>query len=206
MLMCDFTNLRAELDRLQNKYLHGYHLDVMDGNFVPNLTYGFPIIEAFRELTDLHLDAHLMISNPSKYAMQFVEAGVDSMTFHIEAIDDPTPVLKEVHAAGVIVGLAINPSTPIERLLKYLPLCDMALVMSVEAGFGGQAFDTTMLDRVSRIRREAGPEFLIEMDGGINAKTIASCHHAGTDLFVVGSAIFGQPDTKAAMKDLHELL
>ncbi len=206
MLQCNFGNLEAEISKLGQANVQAIHLDVMDGHFVPNFTYGMPIAETFRKLTDSPIDVHLMIEEPARYAMQFVKAGADLITFHIEAVDDPTPLLQEIRSAGVASGLAINPSTPVERVLPYLSACDLLLVMSVEAGFGGQSFNATMLDRVRLVREMMGPEFMIEMDGGIGESTIRACVDAGTDLLVVGSAIFGKPDYSAAIARLSHLM
>lgn len=206
MLLCDFGNLEREVAQLEAAGIQAIHLDVMDGLFVPNLTYGMPIVQAFRRLTKMSIDVHLMIQNPAKYAAQFVQAGADSITFHIEAHSNPSDLLSEIQDLGALAGLAINPSTDIEKVLPYLAACDFVLVMSVEAGFGGQAFNASMLDRTRRIREEFGPELLIEMDGGIGEKTIRDCCDAGTDLLVVGSAIFGKPRYGDAIARLNELI
>ncbi len=194
------------MDSLHQATVRGIHLDVMDGHFVPNFTYGMPIAECFRRLTDLPIDVHLMISNPAKYALHFVDAGADLITFHVEALDDPRPLLEEIRNRGTAAGLAINPSTDVAKVLPYLSACDLILVMSVEAGFGGQSFNEKMLDRVRQVRVEAGPDLLIEMDGGIGEKTIQACCQAGADLLVVGSAIFGKSDYGSAIARLNELI
>ncbi len=206
MLQCNFGNLQEEVEKLQDASVEALHLDVMDGHFVPNFTYGMTIVKAFRDLTSMPLDVHLMISDPAKYAMQFAEAGADLLTFHIETMDDPSTLLQSVRASGTAVGLAINPSTSIDKLLPFLPLCDLVLVMSVEAGFGGQSFNAAMLDRVRQLRALAGDELLIEMDGGLNEQTIRDCYDAGANLMVVGSAIFGKPDYCHAITSLRKKL
>jgi ribulose-phosphate 3-epimerase len=206
MLQCNFGNLAAEIESLEAASTKAIHLDVMDGNFVPNLTYGMPIAEAFRKLTRMPIDAHLMIADPAKYADQFVRSGVDAITFHIEACPQPTELLKHIQLQGVAAGLVINPSTDIESLLPFVDLCDLVLVMSVEAGFGGQAFNASMLDRTRKLRAEFGPDLLIEMDGGIGEKTIRDCREAGADMFVVGSAIFGKSHYGDAIARLNEIL
>ena len=206
MLLCDFSNLAAEVRKLEEAGVSGFHLDVMDGVFVPNLTYGMPIVEAFRKLTELPIDVHLMIENPGKYLRQFRDAGADIITFHVEATDDPEPVLHELEKLQVGIGLAANPHTPLLRLEPYLPLCDLALIMSVEAGFGGQTFDEQALRKLTRLRREFDANLLLEVDGGINEETIVSCAQAGADLFVVGSAIFKHDDYQPVMQHLNQLV
>jgi ribulose-phosphate 3-epimerase len=205
MLQCDFGNLQAEVDKLIEAGAKALHLDVMDGHFVPNLSYGLPVVAAFRRMTDLPIDVHLMIANPEDYVKQYCDAGADSITFHIEATDDPEPILHELERLEVGIGLAANPHTPVSRLEPYLPLCDLALVMSVEAGFGGQAFDESALKKISTLRQQFGDRLLLQVDGGINQHTIARCAQAGADLFVVGSAIFNQDDYRSVMQNLVQL-
>ena len=206
MLLCDFSNLAAEVRKLEEAGVSGFHLDVMDGVFVPNLTYGMPIVEAFRKLTELPIDVHLMIENPGKYLRQFRDAGADIITFHVEATDDPEPVLHELEKLQVGIGLAANPHTPLSRLEPYLSLCDLALIMSVEAGFGGQAFNEVALQKLKQLRRDFDAKLLLEVDGGINEETIGRCAHAGADLFVVGSAIFKHDRYQPVMHDLNQLV
>lgn len=203
--MCDFGNLSAEVRQLETAGVRGLHLDVMDGHFVPNLTYGMPIVRGLRGLTDLPLDVHLMISNPAQYVDAFIDAGADWITFHIEAVDDARPVLEQIRDRNVGAGIAINPQTPLDQIASCLDLCEMVLVMSVPAGFGGQSFDSIALDKLEQLTTLAAPETLLEVDGGVNASTIASCAGAGASLFVVGSAIFGQPDYATAIDDLVRL-
>lgn len=204
LLLCDFANLSREVDLLEESGVDVLHLDVMDGHFVPNLTYGMPIIAALRRITSLKLDVHLMISDPGHYASQFVDAGADSITFHVEAISgDPTPILRSIRDQGVTSGLAINPATPMERLLPHVPECDLVLVMSVPAGFGGQSFDPIALERLRQLRSEFGPDLLLEVDGGINAQTVGPATAHGADLLVAGSAIFREADYCQAMTRLR---
>ena len=204
LLLCDFSNLRREVELLEESGVDVLHLDVMDGHFVPNLTYGMPIVEALRKITSLKLDVHLMISDPAAYADRFVSAGADSITFHIEAVPgDPGPLLRSIRSQGVASGLAINPSTPMERLLPHVRECDLILIMSVPAGFGGQPFDPIALQRLSQLRRDFGPELLLEIDGGINVQTVGPATAHGADLLVVGSAIFREADYCKAMTRLR---
>jgi ribulose-phosphate 3-epimerase len=203
LLLCDFANLEREVRLLEEAGVDCLHLDVMDGHFVPNLTYGMPIVDAVRKITQLTLDVHLMISDPTQYAEQFADAGADCITFHIEALSEPKPLLEKLKARGVAAGLAINPSSDFNRLLPFVPDCDLVLVMSVEAGFGGQAFNPIALQRLSELRSSFGPELLLEVDGGVNEKTVGQCTVNGADLLVVGSALFRQADYCQAMTRLR---
>lgn len=205
MLLCDFGNIDREVRHLVDAGIKGLHLDVMDGQFVPNFTYGMTIVEAFRKVSDLPLDVHLMMVQPQKYLRQFRDAGADVLTIHAEAVDDPGAVLEEIRGLGLGAGLAINPSTPFETVENVLAACDLLLVMSVEAGFGGQSFNPVALERLRRARTLAGERLLLEIDGGVNEDTISRCAAAGAQLFVVGSAIFKKSDYGAAIRDLSEL-
>ncbi len=205
LLLCDFGNLERELGRLQDAGVKALHLDVMDGHFVPNLTYGMPIVSACRQLTDMPLDVHLMVSDPDAYLPQFFDAGADVITVHVEACQDPRATLQTIRDLGAASGLAFNPQTPLEELAKYADLCDLVLIMSVEAGFGGQAFNPGALDRLAQARSIVGPDVVLEVDGGINRETIASCAAAGAEWFVVGSGIFRQSDYTAAVRNLLDL-
>ena len=202
LLLCDFGNLEREIRHLEAAGVQALHLDVMDGNFVPNLTYGMPIVEACRRITTLPLDVHLMISQPRSYIRRFYDAGADSLTFHIEAVADPRPVLDEIRQLGAGAGLALNPATPVAAVEPYLDFCDLILVMSVPAGFGGQKFHEVALDKLTQIRRLAPANVVLEVDGGVNGKTIAPCAQAGAQLFVVGSAIFHGSDYASAVSEL----
>ncbi|MGY8771103.1 MAG: ribulose-phosphate 3-epimerase [Pirellulales bacterium] len=206
ILLCDFTNLEREVQRLEAAEATALHLDVMDGNFVPNLTYGMPIVEAFRKLTDLPLDVHLMIEKPARYIRQFYEAGADLICIHQEATEEDTrDVLEQIKALGAAAGIAINPDTPTEKIEEYFDIVDLVLIMSVNAGFGGQKFNPAALDKIKRVRELAPSHVLIEVDGGVNAETINPCTEAGADLLVVGSAIFGEEDYANAMRQLNQL-
>ena len=204
LLLCDFANLEREVERLHEANVPALHLDVMDGVFVPNMTYGLPIVEAFRKLTDLPLDVHLMIAKPEQYVQKFVDAGADVVTFHPEAIENPIPILEKIREAGVAGGIAINPGTTVAEVEDVLPLCDIVCVMSVEAGFGGQKFQESVLDKFGQIRNAVGDEIVLEIDGGVSTSTIDRCHAAGVELFVAGSAIFRKPDYRLAVSELLE--
>lgn len=201
-LMCDFGNLAREVELLHEADVKAFHLDVMDGNFVPNLSYGMPIVAGLRRLTDLPLDVHLMINHPEKYVGAFVEAGADAITFHIESTDNPVAILDEIRATDVAAGVALNPDTPFDAIVPCISKCDLVLTMSVNAGFGGQQFNPIALQKLSNAREQFGTEVLLEIDGGINVETIDRCATAGAQLFVVGSAIFKTPDYS---KSVHEL-
>ena len=205
LLLCDFGNLERELQRLEAAGVEALHLDVMDGHFVPNLTYGMPIVKAARGLTNLPLDVHLMISNPADYIESFREAGADLMTIHAEVVPDPRPLLRQIRALGAGSGLAIDIQTPVSRVTDYLDDCDLVLVMSVATGFGGQPFDPSSLEKLRSLRDLAGTELLLQVDGGVNASTIAGCAAAGADLLVVGSAIFRQADYGPVVRQLQAL-
>lgn len=204
-LLCDFGNLEREVRRLEEAGVPGLHLDVMDGRFVPNISYGMPIVAALRRLTDLPLDVHLMIEEPQRYLRQFFDAGADVLTIHIEAAPQPRPLLEEIRSWGAGAGIALNPATPLESLKGCLDLCDLVLVMSVPAGFGGQKFHDVALEKLAALRKVVGPDVILEVDGGVNVATIGRCWGAGAQAFVVGSAIFSRPDYVSAVSELTRL-
>ncbi len=203
LLLCDFGNLQRELEALEQAGIQALHLDVMDGQFVPNITYGMPIVEGLRRLTDMPLDVHLMISKPSDYVQQFVDAGADCLTIHAEIEESTGEVLEQIRGAGIGAGLAVNPDTSYESVRDLLPKCDLFLPMSVNAGFGGQTFNPIALEKLQKAKEEF-PQLLLEVDGGINAGTIADCSGAGATLMVVGSAIFGKEDYRVAVQQLKD--
>ena len=208
LLLCDFGNLAAEVSRLQDAGINALHLDVMDGHFVPNLSYGMPIVEGLRNLTDMPLDVHLMISNPTSYVQQFVDAGSDLLTVHVEACEDPVSVIKQINELGIASGIALNPETEIDAIDAVLADVDVVLVMSVQAGFGGQSFQPVALEKLRQLAalREAnGYSWSLEVDGGINTSTVRDCFQAGADWFVAGSAIFKQECYQTATRNLVEL-
>ena len=208
LLLCDFGNLAAEVSRLQDAGINALHLDVMDGHFVPNLSYGMPIVEGLRNLTDMPLDVHLMISNPTSYVQQFVDAGSDLLTVHVEACEDPVSVIKQINESGIASGIALNPETEIDAIDAVLADVDVVLVMSVQAGFGGQSFQPVALEKLRQLAalREAnGYSWSLEVDGGINTTTVRDCFQAGADWFVAGSAIFKQECYQTATRNLVEL-
>lgn len=205
MLKCDFGNLHRELELLDAARSSVLHWDVMDGHFVPNLSYGPMVIERCRPRTKAIFDAHLMISDPEKYLDEYFKAGCDCITFHIEAVPNPLSLLRKIRERDVVAGLALNPGTPVERIVPFLAECDMVLVMSVEPGFGGQKFIPAALEKLKTLRMMTPPELLLSVDGGIGPTTIADCAQAGAGLFVVGSAVFDKPDYSTAIAELAKL-
>lgn len=192
LLACDFAELREEIRRLEQAGARLLHLDIMDGHFVPNLSFGLPVVEAIRRSTTLPLDVHLMISEPGRYVQRFRDAGADLLTVHVEVLPDPRPLLEEIRSLGAGVGISLNPPTSVEMLDGCLDLCDLVLVMSVMPGFGGQSFQPVALEKLRRLRSSADSNLLLSIDGGVNLDTVGACSEAGADLFVTGSALFSQ--------------
>jgi ribulose-phosphate 3-epimerase len=181
------------------------HWDVMDGHFVPNLSYGAMVIQRIRERTNAFFDAHLMISDPEKYLDDYLKAGCDALTIHIEAVPQPTELLRQIRSAGRKAGLALNPGTPVAAVEPFLQDCDLVLVMSVEPGFGGQKFMPQVLPKVKQLKALVSNETLLSIDGGIGTDTIAAAAAAGSHVFVAGSAIFDEPDYTSAIRNLERL-
>ena len=204
LLMCDFGDLRREVQKLEAAGVRGLHLDVMDGHFVPNLTYGTPIVRAINELTDLPLDVHLMTSNPEAFVGEFVRAGADLVTFHVETVAKPREVIDQIHEHGAAAGLALNPDTPWSVVEPELEACDLVLVMSVNAGFGGQSFQPVALEKLRQFR-SVNSDIVLQVDGGVNPDTVADCRDAGAELLVVGSAIFNQRPYAGEVERLKNL-
>ena len=204
LLNCDFANVGKALDDLKAAGVVGVHLDVMDGHFVPNLSYGAPVAADWRKVADFPFDTHLMISDPARYLDDFVRAGVDVVIFHIEAVPEPVPLLRRIREAGCRASLCLNPPTPVSAILPFLDELDAVLVMSVMPGFGGQKFDPSALEKV-RVLRTARPEMPISIDGGINRSTAADAVAAGATQLVVGSAMFrADGNYAAALVELAE--
>lgn len=203
MLKCDFGNLEQEISRLEEAGGRILHLDVMDGHFVPNLSYGAMVIERIRERTSLVLDAHLMIDAPEKWVDEYVKAGCDWITFHIEATSDPMPLLKRIRNAGKLAGIAINPETPVSAIASCRGECDLVLVMSVHPGFGGQKFIPSSTEKIKEVRELFGADVLISVDGGIGPTTISQVAAASADVYVAGSSIFDQPCYRTAISEME---
>ena len=200
LLAADFTRLDRELDRVSSA--DAIHLDVMDGVFVPNISFGVPVLQAVRKVTKLFFDVHLMIVRPLGYVEAFVKAGADCITFHLESESDPGEVIRKIHSFGRQAGLSIRPGTPAQALLPYLPDLDMVLVMSVEPGFGGQKFMESALPKLEFLRK-AAPELTLNVDGGINGETGRRCVEAGANMLVAGSYVFGAEDPAASISSLR---
>jgi ribulose-phosphate 3-epimerase len=204
ILDADFARLADEIAAVELAGVNMVHLDVMDGHFVPNITIGPPVIAKLRKVSRLVFDSHLMISEPARYADYFIEAGVNHITFHIEAADEPIKLIDKLHKLGVTAGICLNPGTPVEQIQTIAPLCDMVLVMTVQPGFGGQKFMPEAAKKIARIRKIVGPGIRIEVDGGIDSQTAPIVVSYGADTLVVGHAIFSKPDRAAAINTIRE--
>lgn len=205
LLSCDFSKMGDEIKRMDACGADWMHLDVMDGHFVPNITFGAPVIRTVRGYSDKPFDVHLMISDPLKYADDFIDAGADIITFHIECDSDIQQTIDKIKSRNVKVGLVVKPNTPASAVFPYLKDLDLVLVMTVEPGFGGQSFMADMLPKVSEIKAEAkrlGIEMPVEVDGGIGIDTIAQAAGAGVDICVAGTAVFKAEDAAKAISDL----
>ncbi|MAT14284.1 MAG: ribulose-phosphate 3-epimerase [Planctomyces sp.] len=205
MLKCDYGNLQHQIEQLADDGAHVLHWDVMDGHFVPNLSYGAPILKSLRNRTDLFYDAHLMISDPARYLDDFLSAGCDAITFHIEAVPEPLDLLRRIKAAGVLAGLSFNPKTPVSAIAPFLRETDLVLLMSVQPGFGGQSYIEGSAEKMKELREAAGPDVVLSIDGGIGPDTISGPAAAGADLYVAGSSVFGQPDFGVAIREMESL-
>lgn len=207
ILSADFTKLADAIEAVRTGGATVLHVDVMDGHFVPNITIGLPVVRSIRKATDMTVDTHLMISEPGRYAVAFVEAGADMVSIHVEADVHLQRTLTAIREAGAKAGIAINPATPLEALSEALPYADFVLLMSVNPGFGGQKFIPTMTDKLRRLRamiESRGLDVTIEIDGGIDENNISEIVAAGAEIVVAGSAIFGRGDAAAAVKTLFE--
>ncbi len=205
ILGADLLNLADECDRLKQNGVDMLHFDVMDGRFVDNISFGLPVLEKLNSYTDIFKDVHLMISDPLKYIDAFVKAGSDMITFHVESDSDPDAVIAAVKAAGIKCGISVKPKTPVEDIYKYLDRVDMVLVMTVEPGFGGQGFIPETAEKVRTLRKyltDNGLDTDIEVDGGINARTISVVRDAGANVIVSGSYLFNAASMADAVRSL----
>ena len=193
LLAVDFTHIADQVQTVEGAGAHWLHLDVMDGCFVPNISFGPPVIQSIRGITDLTFDVHLMIEDPIRYVDAFKKAGADLLTFHAEAAPDIPAMIAAVKAAGLKCGISVNPGTPIEKVYPYISDVDMVLVMSVEPGFGGQKFMPIALEKIAQLKdaaKDTRPDLLIEVDGGINSENVSRVLAAGANVIVAGSAVF----------------
>ena len=204
ILSADFTAFAADIARIPSADL--VHCDVMDNHFVPNLTFGLPMVQRLAQVSALPLDVHLMIDDPDRWAPGYAEAGAHTVTFHAEAVREPIATARAIRAAGARAGVALKPTTDARPYLASIEEFDQILVMTVEPGFGGQSFMSGLMDKVREVRAAIGDrDVWLQVDGGIGPDTIAEAAAAGADTFVAGSAVFGQPDPDAAIQHLRAL-
>ncbi|HLA86033.1 MAG TPA: ribulose-phosphate 3-epimerase [Thermoguttaceae bacterium] len=205
MLACDFANIEREVRRSEEAGAQVLHLDIMDGHFVPNLSFGVPVVEAIRRVSRVPLDVHLMISEPERYIEPFRKAGADFLTIHIEVEPDPRALLERIRSLGAAAGLSLNPPTPVAAVEPYLEWCDLVLVMSVMPGFGGQKFDPVALEKLRRLRAVGPEKLLLSVDGGVGDETIGPCAAAGAQMLVAGTAFFRFEDYSQRLAELTAL-
>ena len=201
ILSCDYMNMQRDFTECKENGVKWLHVDIMDGHFVPNLSFGYSLVKSMRPITDLVLDVHLMIDTPIKYAENFCKAGADYLTIHVEADtrENIRKTLELIRSLGVKPGIVVKPNTPAEEIEEFLPMVDMVLVMTVEPGFGGQKFMAHMMPKVKQLREmldKVNPACHLEVDGGVDLNTVITCKENGADVFVAGSAYFGAQDKK----------
>ena len=208
LLAADFGRLNEEISAITSGGADLLHLDVMDGHFVPNISFGVPVLKSLRKNSDLLFDAHLMISNPQRYAKNFADAGADHITFHVECSDDIEATIATIRKLGCTVGMSLRPGTPAETIFPYLDLIDLVLVMTVEPGFGGQSFMANQMPKLAEFKREIDARKLkvhLEVDGGIDEKTVGTTAAHGGNMMVAGTAVFRHPrGAKYAIEKLHD--
>ena len=209
ILSCDYMNMQRDFAACKEAGCKWLHVDIMDGHFVPNLSFGYSLVQSMRPVTDLVLDVHLMIDTPIKYAENFCKAGADYLTIHVEA-DTPENIKKTlelIRSLGVKPGIVVKPKTPAEAIAEYLPMVDLVLVMTVEPGFGGQKFMADMMPKLNQLRKmldEVNPSCHLEVDGGVDAVTCKVCKENGADVLVAGSAFYGAADRTAFVAQIEK--
>ena len=207
-LAADFLSLGRDVEMINNSNAEWFHLDIMDGVFVPNISYGFPVVSAIRKATKKVLDVHLMIVQPERYIEDFAKAGADYLTVHVEASTHLHRTIQAIKAAGMKAGVALNPHTPLSSIEEVIDCADMFLIMSVNPGYGGQSFIESSLDKITRLRKmidERGSKAIIQIDGGVSTKNAKSIFDAGCDVAVAGSSVFGSVDPISTIDQLLEM-
>lgn len=203
ILSADFANLKSEILKTENFGAKWCHIDVMDGHFVPNITIGAPVVKSLKAAVNAKLDVHLMIENPLKYIPDFINAGSDIITFHIEASNDTTKAcINLIKEAKILAGVSIKPNTPVSAVKEIIPLVDMVLVMTVEPGFSGQKFMEDAAKKIKEVKALAKDDLIIQVDGGINEQTAKICAEYGANCFVAGNYVYKNPDMKSAILSL----
>ena len=206
LLSADFGNLQAACEMINDSEAEWLHFDVMDGTFVPNISFGFPVLEAARKYCTKPLDVHLMIVHPEKYITRFAKAGADILTFHYETVENPLEVIEMIKAEGIKAGITINPDVPVSVLEPYVDQVDLVLLMTVFAGYGGQKFIEESYDRIAELKeiiKKKNAHCVIEVDGGVNTENAAKLFENGVNVLVAGSAVFNTPDPK---ETIHSML
>ena len=208
LLSANFANLQADIEQINRSDADWLHIDIMDGVFVPNISFGIPVIQGIRKASNMVFDAHLMIVDPERYVEQFRKAGADIINFHVEATKDPAGCIAKIKESGAKVGITIKPKTPVETIKPFLKDVDMVLVMTVEPGFGGQKFMADQVPKIAQLaawKKELGLSYDIQVDGGITLDNVREVLDAGANVIVAGSAVFGKEDIAGAAKGFMEI-